>query len=105
MSLLHHLPTEQVLFHAKSQQMELPPKYCSVGNVDLTVYAKKFSIDISETALTDQAEYLCCGMSPVYIVMQVHPFKIKSLETSRKRYELLKNGENFRCLNKEYDLE
>ena len=37
MSFLHHLPTEQILFHANSQQMELPPKYCFVSNVDCSV--------------------------------------------------------------------
>ena len=37
MLLLHHLPTEQVLFHAKSQQMELAHKYYSDGNVDCSV--------------------------------------------------------------------
>ena len=41
---------------------------------------KKCSIDISETLLTDHAESLCCGMSLVYIVIQVDPFQIEILK-------------------------
>ena len=49
---------------------------------------KKCSTDISETPLADQAESLCCDMSLVYIVIQVHPFKIKILK-------YLENGERY----------